>query len=182
MLGSTLWRLMRSQIIADSIVIPLVRGSTGSACSIRRAHLRRSPSHRLNPPLRRRKGLYPTQSCGGTLGAIGGIRGSARFDMEWEDPVLERPWRMGMTVVTLPVVSMSARSSEQALASIADPAGEVPALPHGLRRPPRAQAADARMQRAKSGIAIGALDGAIVSITGSVDVKGEPRGRLAQSR
>ena len=41
----------------------------------------------------------------GTLGAIGGIRPAARFDMELEDPVLKRRMAHGYDVVALPVVS-----------------------------------------------------------------------------
>jgi hypothetical protein len=41
----------------------------------------------------------------GTIGAQGGIRPAARFDMELEDPVLKRRMAHGYDVVTLPVVS-----------------------------------------------------------------------------
>ena len=41
----------------------------------------------------------------GTIGAKGGIRPAARFDMELEDPVLKRRMAHGYDVVTLPVVS-----------------------------------------------------------------------------
>jgi hypothetical protein len=42
---------------------------------------------------------------GGTLGAIGGVRPSTRFEMEIEDPVLGRIIRHGYDIVPLPVVS-----------------------------------------------------------------------------
>lgn len=42
---------------------------------------------------------------GGTLGAIGGIRPAARFEMELEDPVLGRTMRHGYDIDVLPVVS-----------------------------------------------------------------------------
>ena len=42
---------------------------------------------------------------GGTLGAIGGIRPSTRFEMELEDPVLRRTLRHAYSVHVLPVVS-----------------------------------------------------------------------------
>jgi hypothetical protein len=42
---------------------------------------------------------------GGTLGAIGGIRSAARFDMELEDPVLGRRIQHGYDIEPLPVVS-----------------------------------------------------------------------------
>jgi Protein of unknown function (DUF2848) len=41
----------------------------------------------------------------GTVGAIGGIRPAARFDMELEDPVRHRKLRHGYNVVALPVIS-----------------------------------------------------------------------------
>jgi hypothetical protein len=41
----------------------------------------------------------------GTIGAIGGIRPAARFDMELEDPVLKRRMAHGYDVIALPVVS-----------------------------------------------------------------------------
>jgi len=41
----------------------------------------------------------------GTIGAKGGIRPAARFDMELEDAVLNRRMAHGYEVVTLPVVS-----------------------------------------------------------------------------
>lgn len=41
----------------------------------------------------------------GTIGAKGGIRPAARFDMELEDPVLNRRMAHGYDVVTLPVVT-----------------------------------------------------------------------------
>jgi hypothetical protein len=42
---------------------------------------------------------------GGTLGAIGGIRPSARFEMELEDPVLGRIIRHAYDIDVLPVIS-----------------------------------------------------------------------------
>jgi hypothetical protein len=41
----------------------------------------------------------------GTIGAQGGIRPAARFDMELEDPVLKRRMAHGYDVIALPVVS-----------------------------------------------------------------------------
>jgi Protein of unknown function (DUF2848) len=41
----------------------------------------------------------------GTVGAIGGIRPAARFDMELEDPVRKRKLQHGYDVVALPVIS-----------------------------------------------------------------------------
>ena len=41
----------------------------------------------------------------GTIGAKGGIRPAARFDMELEDPVLNRRMAHGYDVITLPVVT-----------------------------------------------------------------------------
>jgi len=41
----------------------------------------------------------------GTMGAIGGIRSSSRFDMELDDPVLGRKLTHGYAVQTLPVVA-----------------------------------------------------------------------------
>ena len=52
------------------------------------------------------KGFAPnTVMMCGTLGAKGGIRPAARFDMELEDPVLKRRMSHGYEVVVLPVVS-----------------------------------------------------------------------------
>lgn len=42
---------------------------------------------------------------GGTLGAIGGVRPSSRFEMELVDPVLGRAIQHGYDIVPLPVVS-----------------------------------------------------------------------------
>jgi hypothetical protein len=41
----------------------------------------------------------------GTLGAIGGIRPAARFEMELDDPVLGRHMRHGYNIECLPVIS-----------------------------------------------------------------------------
>jgi hypothetical protein len=41
----------------------------------------------------------------GTIGAKGGIRPAARFDMELEDPVLKRSMTHGYDVTVLPVVT-----------------------------------------------------------------------------
>ena len=41
----------------------------------------------------------------GTMGAIGGIRPSPRFDMELEDPVLGRKLTHGYNVQSLPIVA-----------------------------------------------------------------------------
>jgi Protein of unknown function (DUF2848) len=46
-----------------------------------------------------------TVMLGGTLGAIGGIRPAARFEMEMVDPVLGRSMRHGYDILPLPVVS-----------------------------------------------------------------------------
>ncbi len=46
-----------------------------------------------------------TLMFGGTLGAIGGIRPAARFEMEIEDPVLKRRIGHGYDIEALPVVA-----------------------------------------------------------------------------
>ncbi len=46
-----------------------------------------------------------TAMFGGTLGAIGGIRPAARFEMALEDPVLGRRMQHGYDIDPLPVVS-----------------------------------------------------------------------------
>jgi hypothetical protein len=52
------------------------------------------------------QGLPPgTLMYGGTLGAIGGIRPAARFEMELDDPVLKRVIRHAYDIDILPVVS-----------------------------------------------------------------------------
>jgi aspartyl-tRNA(Asn)/glutamyl-tRNA(Gln) amidotransferase subunit A len=70
---------------------------------------------------------------------------------------------------------MSARDRlEQALARIADPAGEGARACLTVYADSARGAADAADARAKSGISLGVLDGAIVSIKDLFDVKGEP--------
>jgi aspartyl-tRNA(Asn)/glutamyl-tRNA(Gln) amidotransferase subunit A len=70
---------------------------------------------------------------------------------------------------------MSARDRlEQALARIADPAGEGARACLTVYADTARAAADAADARAKSSISLGALDGAIVSIKDLFDVKGEP--------
>jgi hypothetical protein len=49
--------------------------------------------------------LPATLMFGGTLGAIGGIRPAARFEMELVDPVLKRAMSHAYDIVDLPVVS-----------------------------------------------------------------------------
>ena len=46
-----------------------------------------------------------TVMFGGTLGAIGGIRPADRFEMELEDPVLERTLTHAYDIAVLPVVA-----------------------------------------------------------------------------
>ena len=51
----------------------------------------------------------------GTMGAIGGIRPSPRFDMELEDPVLGRKLTHGYNVQSLPIVAyVQARPARRA--------------------------------------------------------------------
>jgi aspartyl-tRNA(Asn)/glutamyl-tRNA(Gln) amidotransferase subunit A len=70
---------------------------------------------------------------------------------------------------------MSARDRlEQALARIADPKGEGARACLTVYADTARAAADAADARAKSGISLGPLDGAIVSIKDLFDVKGEP--------
>jgi aspartyl-tRNA(Asn)/glutamyl-tRNA(Gln) amidotransferase subunit A len=70
---------------------------------------------------------------------------------------------------------MTVRDSlEAALARIADPAGEGARTCLTVYAEPARAAADAADARAKSGISLGPLDGAIVSIKDLFDVKGEP--------
>ena len=70
---------------------------------------------------------------------------------------------------------MSARDRlEQALERIADPKGEGARACLTVYREAASAAADAADARAKSGISLGALDGAIVSIKDLFDVAGEP--------
>jgi aspartyl-tRNA(Asn)/glutamyl-tRNA(Gln) amidotransferase subunit A len=70
---------------------------------------------------------------------------------------------------------MSARDRlEQALRRIADPAGEGARACLTVYRAAAAAAADAADARAKSGISLGPLDGAIVSIKDLFDLAGEP--------
>ena len=70
---------------------------------------------------------------------------------------------------------MSARDRlEQALARIADPAGEGARACLTVYADTARAAADAADARAKSGISLGPLDGAIVTIKDLFDVKGEP--------
>jgi aspartyl-tRNA(Asn)/glutamyl-tRNA(Gln) amidotransferase subunit A len=63
---------------------------------------------------------------------------------------------------------------EAALARIADPAGEGARACLTVYADPARAAADAADARAKAGISLGSLDGALVSIKDLFDVKGEP--------
>lgn len=64
----------------------------------------RSPAD-LMQRYRNEESLPPgTLMFGGTLGAIGGIRPSTRFEMELEDPVLKRKLGHAYDIETLPVV------------------------------------------------------------------------------
>src|SRR5437763_10529374 len=63
---------------------------------------------------------------------------------------------------------------EQALAGIADPKGEGTRACLTLYAEAAREAADAADARARSGISLGPLDGAIVSIKDLFDVAGEP--------
>ena len=70
---------------------------------------------------------------------------------------------------------MNAREkTEQALAKIADPKGEGARACHTVYADTARAAADAADARAKAGISLGPLDGAIVSIKDLFDVAGEP--------
>jgi hypothetical protein len=46
-----------------------------------------------------------TVMFGGTLGAIGGIRPASRFEMELEDPVLNRRMSHAYDIISLPVIT-----------------------------------------------------------------------------
>lgn len=70
-------------------------------------------------------------------------------------------------------MSTSRDRLEEALARIADPAGEGARACLTVHAEAARAAADAADQRAKTGIALGALDGAIVSIKDLFDVAGE---------
>ena len=106
-LGSALWRFDEVADHWDTIVIrsyatidgQRVLYQEGSFAAIRHPTdlIRRYAGE---------KGFAPnTIMMCGTLGAIGGIRPAARFDMELEDPVLKRRMVHGYDVITLPVVS-----------------------------------------------------------------------------
>ncbi len=106
-LGSALWRFDDIASHWDTIVIRSYATIDGQ-----RVLYQEGPLAAMRHPedLIRRyagdKGFAPgTIMMCGTLGAIGGIRPAVRFDMELEDPVLQRRMAHGYDVVTLPVVS-----------------------------------------------------------------------------
>ncbi len=106
-IGSTLWRLSEVEGHWDRLMLRAwatidgkrVLYQEGQLAALRtpRDLIERRPGQTDLPP--------GTAMFGGTLGAIGGIRSAARFDMELEDPVLGRRIQHGYDIEPLPVVS-----------------------------------------------------------------------------
>lgn len=106
-IGRTLWRLSEIEGHWDRLMLRAFATIDG-----KRVLYQEGPLAALRTPrdlIERRPGepdLRPgTVMFGGTLGAIGGIRPAARFEMELEDPVLGRRIQHGYDIVPLPVVS-----------------------------------------------------------------------------
>jgi hypothetical protein len=106
-LGSTLWRfeevadhwdtiVIRSYATIDGQRVLYQEGSFAAICH---------PTDLVRRYAGEKGFAANTVMMCGTLGAIGGIRPAARFDMELEDPVLKRRMAHGYDVITLPVVS-----------------------------------------------------------------------------
>lgn len=99
--GAALWRLEEVLPHWDSLVLAsTIEGS---------ARYQHGPLSAMRAPddlMARGPALPPGSAmfCG-TLGAIGGIRPSARFAMELHDPVLGRTLRHAYAVQTLPVIA-----------------------------------------------------------------------------
>ena len=104
-MGSALWRFDEISPHWDRIVIRSYATIDGE-----RALYQEGPLALMRDPvdLMTRYGrpfVAGTIVMCGTIGAKGGIRPAARFDMELEDPVLKRRMAHGYDVITLPVVS-----------------------------------------------------------------------------
>ncbi|WP_298951399.1 DUF2848 domain-containing protein [uncultured Methylobacterium sp.] len=105
--GPELWRLDEVEPHWDSLVMRAyatidgerVLYQDGTLASLRTPGdlIQRRPDGPDLPP--------GTVMFGGTLGAIGGIRPSTRFEMELEDPVLGRTLRHAYAVAVMPVVA-----------------------------------------------------------------------------
>ncbi len=106
-LGSTLWRFDEIAAHWDQIMIRSFATIDGVRTLYQEGPL--AAMRRPEDLIRRYagdKGFAPnTIMMCGTLGAKGGIRPAARFEMELDDPVLKRRMSHGYDVVALPVVA-----------------------------------------------------------------------------
>lgn len=102
--GRTLWRLDEIADHWDRLILRAFATIDGARVLYQEGALAK-----MRPPadLIARSGGLATDTamfCG-TLPAIGGIRPASRFEMELEDPVLDRVIAHGYDIVALPVVS-----------------------------------------------------------------------------
>jgi hypothetical protein len=106
-IGTTLWRLEELEPHWDQLILRSWATIDGERVLYQEGTLSalRTPRDLIG---RRPPGLEVVPGsvmyCG-TLGAIGGIRPGTRFEMELEDPVLNRTMRHAYDIETLPVVS-----------------------------------------------------------------------------
>lgn len=106
-IAATLWKLSEIEARWDDLILRAYATIDGERVLYQEGKLAslRTPSDLLS-----RKPDGPDLAPGtamfcGTLGAIGGIRPSRRFEMELEDPVLGRIIKHAYDVVPLPIVS-----------------------------------------------------------------------------
>lgn len=106
-IGTTLWRLDEIAARWDAITIEshaVIDGRRVTYQSGTLATLR--PPADLIPLWRGEATLAPgTVMFGGTLGAIGGIRPAARFEMILRDPMLKREISHAYDIVEVPIIS-----------------------------------------------------------------------------
>lgn len=104
-LASTLWRFDEITAHWDKIAIRS-HATIGGTRSLYQDGLLASMRHPDDLIARYGKALAPnTVMMCGTLGAKGGIRPASRFEMELEDPVLERRIAHAYDIVDLPVIT-----------------------------------------------------------------------------
>jgi len=106
-IGRTAWRFEEVEPHWDRLMLRSFIQEGG-----KRVLYQEGPLAKMRPPAdliakwTGRDTLLPaTLMFGGTLGAIGGIRPAARFEMELHDPVLGRSLKAGYTVEVLPVIA-----------------------------------------------------------------------------
>ena len=106
-IGRTLWRLSELEGHWDRLILRAWATVDGKRVLYQEGELAalRTPSD-LIARLPDAPDLPPgTAMFGGTLGAIGGIRPADRFEMELQDPVLNRQIRHSYDIAALPVIA-----------------------------------------------------------------------------